>query len=258
MNEIPVLETKNLGITFGGLKAVTDFNLIIQEKELVGLIGPNGAGKTTVFNMLTGVYQPTQGTYYLSGKKMNGKKTHKVVQEGIARTFQNIRLFKDMTVLENVKVALNRKYQYGFGAALFRLPKFWKYEKELDIQARELLSIFHLEEKSDYVASNLPYGQQRKLEIARALATGMKLLLLDEPAAGMNPTETAELLECINVIREKFGIAILLIEHDMSLVMKVCERIVVIDYGVTIAQGLPEKIAQNQKVIAAYLGTDEE
>lgn len=256
-NKTPVLKTEHLGITFGGLHAVSDFNIEIGERELVGLIGPNGAGKTTVFNLLTGVYQPTEGEYYLNGTKMNGKVTHQVVEEGIARTFQNIRLFKSMSVIENVKVALIKKYQYSFFDSILRTKKYWKYESELEQEAIELLKIFNLEDKRDSMSANLPYGQQRKLEIARALATGMKLLLLDEPAAGMNPTETAELLECIKIIRERFGISILLIEHDMSLVMNVCERITVIDYGQTIASGLPEEIANNPKVIAAYLGTDD-
>ena len=258
MNTTPVLETKNLGITFGGLKAVQDFNITIEKGELVGLIGPNGAGKTTVFNLLTGVYKPTYGKVTICGKVMNGKKTHQFIRQGIARTFQNIRLFKNMTVLENVKVALNHKYKYTFIGATLRLPSYWKAEKACDAEARELLSIFGLEDKADYIASNLPYGQQRKLEIARALATGMKILLLDEPAAGMNPTETAELLECIKIIRQKFGIAILLIEHDMSLVMNICDRIMVIDYGQTIAHGLPSEIASNKRVIEAYLGKDDE
>lgn len=254
----PVLKATHLGISFGGLKAVDDFNLEIGERELVGLIGPNGAGKTTFFNLLTGVYAPTTGAFYLNGKKMNGKKTHQVVHSGIARTFQNIRLFKSMTVLDNVKIAFEQSFRYHLLGALFRGGNFAKDEEEIDLKARELLAIFGLEDKADYIASNLPYGQQRKLEIARALATGMKLLLLDEPAAGMNPTETAELLSCINNIRDKFGISILLIEHDMSLVMKVCERILVIDYGVTIAEGHPEEIASNKKVITAYLGTENE
>ncbi len=250
----PILETRKLGITFGGLVAVSDFNIKVFKGELVGLIGPNGAGKTTVFNMLTGVYKPTEGSVLLDGQVLNGKKTHQFVAAGIARTFQNIRLFKQMTVLENVLAAFTKDIHYSMLDSLFRTPRFWKTEKELKEKALDLLSIFHLEDKADYIAANLPYGQQRKLEIARALATDMKLLLLDEPAAGMNPTETAELLDCINAIRNRFGIAILLIEHDMSLVMNVCERIQVIDYGITIAEGLPEEIAKNPKVIAAYLG----
>ena len=252
--KLPVLETKKLGITFGGLKAVQDFNIQIYQGELVGLIGPNGAGKTTVFNMLTGVYVPTEGTVLLNGVPLNGKKTHQFVAAGVARTFQNIRLFKQMTVIENVKTAFTKDIRYNMLDATFRTPKFWKAEKEMTEKAMDLLAICHLEDKADVIAANLPYGQQRKLEIARALATNMKVLLLDEPAAGMNPTETAELLECIHTIRDRFGVAILLIEHDMALVMNVCERIQVIDYGQTIASGLPEEIANNPKVIAAYLG----
>ena len=252
--KLPVLETKKLGITFGGLKAVQDFNIQIYQGELVGLIGPNGAGKTTVFNMLTGVYVPTEGTVLLNGVPLNGKKTHQFVAAGVARTFQNIRLFKQMTVIENVKTAFTKDIRYNMLDATFRTPKFWKAEKEMTEKAMDLLAICHLEDKADVIAANLPYGQQRKLEIARALATNMKVLLLDEPAAGVNPTETAELLSCINTIRDRFGVAILLIEHDMSLVMNVCERIQVIDYGLTIASGLPEKIANNPRVIAAYLG----
>ncbi|MCC8182872.1 MAG: ABC transporter ATP-binding protein [Clostridiales bacterium] len=250
----PVLETRRLGISFGGLHAVEDFNLSIYPGELVGLIGPNGAGKTTVFNLLTGVYVPTEGTVLLDGVPLNGKKVHQFVEAGIARTFQNIRLFHDMTVIENVKVAFTKDMHYGLLDALLRSPKYWRAETEVTERAMELLSICHLEDKADVLVSSLPYGQQRKLEIARALGTNMKVLLLDEPAAGMNPTETAELLECINAIRDQFGIAILLIEHDMSLVMNICERIQVIDYGQTIASGLPEEIANNPKVIAAYLG----
>ncbi|MGN0144028.1 MAG: ABC transporter ATP-binding protein [Clostridium sp.] len=250
----PVLIAKNLGITFGGLKAVSDFNLDINQGELVGLIGPNGAGKTTIFNLLTGVYEPTEGEFFLDGVRMNGKKTYQVVASGIARTFQNIRLFKKLTVLENVKAAFCKNTHYSIPEAIFRFKSYWKEESEIDKKARELLSLFNLEDKADYLADNLPYGEQRKLEIARALATDMKLLLLDEPAAGMNPTETAELLKCINLIRQKFNVAILLIEHDMSLVMNICERIIVIDYGSTIACGLPTEIANNKKVITAYLG----
>ena len=257
MMDTPVLTAKHLGISFGGLKAVDDFNITINQGELIGLIGPNGAGKTTVFNLLTGVYQPTEGAYFLCGEKMNGKKTHQVVQAGIARTFQNIRLFHSMTVLDNVKVAFGMNCNYGLGSAIFRSGRFKKQEEEIDRKALELLDIFNMRDQADIQASNLPYGQQRKLEIARALATGMKLLLLDEPAAGMNPTETAELLNCINIIRDQFKIAILLIEHDMSLVMKICERIIVIDYGVTIASGGPQEISGNPKVITAYLGADD-
>ena len=252
--KIPVLETRKLGISFGGLKAVSDFNIKIYEGELVGLIGPNGAGKTSVFNLLTGVYAPTEGTVLLNGVPLNGKKTHQFVEAGIARTFQNIRLFKDMTVLENVKVACTRDLQYGLLAASLRTPKFWRLEKAAEEKALSLLEICGLEGLANLPAASLPYGRQRKLEIARALATDMKVLLLDEPAAGMNPTETAELLSCIQTIRDRFGIAILLIEHDMSLVMNVCERIQVIDYGQTIAAGTPDEIAVNKRVIAAYLG----
>ena len=253
-----ILEVKNLGINFGGLKAVSDFNLELREGELVGLIGPNGAGKTTVFNLLTGVYQPTEGFFRLEGKKMNGKQTYQIVAAGVARTFQNIRLFKKMTVLENVLTAFTKDLKYGFLPSVFRSKGFWQEEAVIEKRALELLSLFNMQDKAHYIAANLPYGQQRKLEIARALATDMKVLLLDEPAAGMNPTETAELLDCIKLVREKFNIAILLIEHDMSLVMRICERIIVIDYGETIATGLPAEISKNERVIAAYLGEQED
>lgn len=253
----PMLRAEHLGITFGGLKAVDDFNLTIGKGELVGLIGPNGAGKTTVFNLLTGVYRPTQGQFWLDGQPMAGRKTYQVVRAGIARTFQNIRLFKRMTVEENVLVAFNGSFSYRLGGAILRTPGFWSQERDMHAKAIELLRIFGLEGLAGTQAANLPYGQQRKLEIARALATGMKLLLLDEPAAGMNPTETEDLLECIALIRERFGIAILLIEHDMSLVMKVCERISVLDYGRVIASGTPEQVASDPQVIAAYLGADD-
>lgn len=254
MESKSVLKVENLGITFGGLKAVQDFNLEIGESELLGLIGPNGAGKTTVFNLLTGVYKPTQGSIYLCGKQMLNKKPHEMVKEGIARTFQNIRLFKDLTVLENVKVAFNQNMKYSIVGGILRTPSYWKEEAEIDKKARELLDVFSLADKADRIASNLPYGEQRKLEIARALATDCKVLLLDEPAAGMNPTETSDLMNIIHVIRNRFNISVLLIEHDMNLVMNICERLIVIDYGVIIATGTPDEIKNNPKVIGAYLG----
>jgi branched-chain amino acid transport system ATP-binding protein len=253
-----VLETKSLGIQFGGLKAVNDVNIYINKGELVGLIGPNGAGKTTIFNLITGIYTPTSGSYSLMGKRMNGLKTHQVVNAGIARTFQNIRLFKKMTVLDNVKVAFNKNMKANLLQSLFRTPYFWKEEEEITKKAMDLLKLFHLEGFADQYAENLPYGKQRLLEIARALATDMKLLLLDEPAAGMNPVETAELKDSIKMLREKFGIPILLIEHDMSLVMSVCERIYVLNFGEILAHGTPEEISTNKQVIEAYLGSEDE
>ena len=252
-----MLEVTSLGISFGGLRAVDELSMKIEKGGLVGLIGPNGAGKTTVFNMLTGVYRPTDGGIRLDGQNLIGKKPHEICKMGVARTFQNIRLFSELSVLDNVKTGLHNQITYSFAESMFHLGSYRKKEKQMDEKAMELLSVFGLESVADYRAANLPYGKQRKLEIARALATEPKLLLLDEPAAGMNPTETAELLSCINTIRDTFHVAILLIEHDMSLVMRVCERIQVINFGQTIAAGLPEEIASNQEVIEAYLGEEE-
>lgn len=252
-----MLEVTSLGISFGGLRAVDELSMKIEKGGLVGLIGPNGAGKTTAFNMLTGVYRPTDGGIRLDGQNLIGKKPHEICKMGVARTFQNIRLFSELSVLDNVKTGLHNQITYSFAESMFHLGSYRKKEKQMDEKAMELLSVFGLEGVADYRAANLPYGKQRKLEIARALATEPKLLLLDEPAAGMNPTETAELLSCINTIRDTFHVAILLIEHDMSLVMRVCERIQVINFGQTIATGLPSEIASNQEVIEAYLGEEE-
>lgn len=249
-----VLEAENLSIVFGGLHAVDDVHFSLEKEQIMGLIGPNGAGKTTVFNLLTGVYTPTTGQIKLEGQSILGKKTHQITRMGIARTFQNIRLFKDMTVLDNVRAAMNQKMKYSAAAGILSLPSYWLEEAEVEEKAMELLSVFHLEDHASDRAKNLPYGQQRKLEIARALAAEPKVLLLDEPAAGMNPTETAELMETIELIRSRFHIAILLIEHDMSFVMGICEHLVVLDYGRIIASGSPEEIRSNPKVIAAYLG----
>lgn len=249
-----LLEMKDLGITFGGLKAVSDVNLKVEAGELVGLIGPNGAGKTTIFNLLTGVYRPTTGTVTLDGKLLNGMKPYKIVDEGIARTFQNIRLFKQISVMDNIKVAFNHKMRYSAFESILRLPRYWKEEAEIEKKAMQLLELFDMEDVAQFKASNLPYGQQRKLEILRALATGPKLLLLDEPAAGMNPTETQELMETIALIRKKFKITILLIEHDMKLVLGICEKIAVLNYGQIIAQGTPDEVVNDKTVIEAYLG----
>ncbi len=249
-----LLKATGLGITFGGLKAVSDVDFDIKEGELVGLIGPNGAGKTTFFNLLTGVYQPTEGEIEFDGKSILGNKPYQINNLGIARTFQNIRLFKDLSVLDNVKIAYNSSMKYNAFTGIFRLPKYFKEEKQANERAIELLKVFNLENLIHEKASNLPYGKQRKLEIARALASNPKLLLLDEPAAGMNPSETAELMETIAIIRKNFNTAILLIEHDMGLVMGICERLFVLEYGMLIASGKPQDVINNPKVIAAYLG----
>lgn len=249
-----LLKTENMSINFGGLRALNNLSLEINTGELIGLIGPNGAGKTTVFNILTGVYAPTEGAVYFNGKNTKGLKPYEVTQAGIARTFQNIRLFSELSVLDNVKVAYNFHIKYGLAEAVLRLGRYFLEEKSVEEQALELLRIFHLEDKKDELAKNLPYGEQRRLEIARALATKPKLLLLDEPAAGMNPQETAELTEMIKWIRDNFDLTVLLIEHDMSLVMNLCERLYVLEYGIVIAQGLPEEIRNNPRVIEAYLG----
>ena len=249
-----LLEVKNLGISFGGLRAVDEFSITIEKGQLYGLIGPNGAGKTTIFNMLTGVYKPTDGTIVLDGKNITSKNTIEINRAGIARTFQNIRLFKAMTVLDNVKVALHNHYKYSTVTGVFRLPRYFKLEKAMDAKALELLKVFELDDKANLLASGLPYGDQRKLEIARALATQPKLLLLDEPAAGMNPNETAELMDTIRFVRDNFDMTVLLIEHDMSLVSGICEKLSVLNFGQLLCEGKTAEVLKNPEVITAYLG----
>ena len=249
-----MLEVKNIGISFGGLKAVDNFSLTIEKGQLYGLIGPNGAGKTTIFNLLTGVYKADHGAIFLDGKELTGKSTIEINQAGIARTFQNIRLFKDLSVLDNVKVGLHNHHPYSTIEGIFRLPRYYKVEKEMNARAMELLKVFDLDKECDYKASNLPYGKQRKLEIARALATDPKLLLLDEPAAGMNPNETEELMETIEIVRKRFGVTVLLIEHDMKLVSGICEYLYVLNFGRLLAEGTPKEVLSNPEVVKAYLG----
>ena len=254
VNERPVLETRNLGIDFGGLHAVEDFNLIIGRTEIAGLIGPNGAGKTTVFNLLTKVYQPTMGTILINGKDTAGMDTAQASMMGIARTFQNIRLFSNMTVEDNVRIGLHNQFRYNMFSGILRLPGFWSSERRMHERSMDLLSIFDMQDMAGAIAGSLPYGAQRRLEIVRALATNPSLLLLDEPAAGMNPHETEELMENIVRIRDRFHIAVMLIEHDMKLVMGIC----VLNYGRIIAKGTPEEIQNNPTVIEAYLGRQKE
>ena len=254
----PLLEAKDVSEVFGGLKAVTDFNFHILPGELVGLIGPNGAGKTTAFNLFTGVYQPTTGEIRFRGQSIVGLKPYQITARGIARTFQNIRLFSELSVLDNVKIAFHDHVRYGVLEAVLRMGRYTSQEKKIAQEAMDLLHIFHLDGVAQEKAKNLPYGAQRRLEIARALATKPKLLLLDEPAAGMNPQETRELMRMIEWIRKEFGLTILLIEHDMALVMGICERIYVLEYGQIIAEGRPEEIQKNPEVIRAYLGGENE
>ena len=249
-----MLDVKNLSISFGGLKAVDDFSITIEKGQLYGLIGPNGAGKTTIFNLLTGVYKPDGGRILLDGKDITGHKAIQINQAGIARTFQNIRLFSNMSVIDNVLVGMGNRSSCNLFESIFRFPRYWSTEKELRAGARELLRVFGLDEERRTVASNLPYGKQRKLEIARALATNPKLLLLDEPAAGMNPQETAELTETIRFVRDNFDMTVLLIEHDMSLVSKLCDELTVLNFGTTLAHGKVEDVLNDPEVVRAYLG----
>lgn len=249
-----LLKVTNLGISFGGLRAVDNFNMTIEKGELYGLIGPNGAGKTTVFNMLTGVYKPTDGEILLDGQNITGKNTIEINKSGIARTFQNIRLFSDMSVIDNVKVGLHNQIKYSAASGILRMPGFFKGEREMNDRAMELLKVFSLEKEAKYLASNLPYGKQRKLEIARALATNPKLLLLDEPAAGMNPNETQELMDTIRFVRDNFDMTILLIEHDMKLVSGICEKLTVLNFGQVLTSGSTANVLKNPEVIVAYLG----
>ncbi len=249
-----MLSVTNLGISFGGLRAVDNFNISIEKGELYGLIGPNGAGKTTAFNLLTGVYKPDTGRILLDDVNITGLSTIEINKAGIARTFQNIRLFKDLSVLDNVKVGLHNDYKYSTIAGVLRLPSFFKTESRMNERAYDILKVFNMDQEADVLSSNLPYGKQRKLEIARALATNPKLLLLDEPAAGMNPAETDELMETITIIREKYHVTILLIEHDMKLVAGICEKIFVLNFGTELANGLPGEVLHNPEVIKAYLG----
>lgn len=249
-----LLEVKNLGISFGGLRAVDGFHISIEKGRLYGLIGPNGAGKTTVFNMLTGVYTPDCGVIRLDGTEITGKKTIDINKAGIARTFQNIRLFKDQSVLDNVKIGLHNEMTYSTLTGILRLPRYRKVEADMNEKAMDLLKVFHLDEKAEYLSSNLPYGDQRKLEIARALATNPKLLLLDEPAAGMNPNETKELMETIHFVRDTFDMTVLLIEHDMKLVSGICEELTVLNFGQVLAEGSTSSVLNDPQVIKAYLG----
>lgn len=251
-----LLDLDNVSIVFGGLRAVSNLSMHIDEHELIGLIGPNGAGKTTAFNLITGVYVPTEGDITFNGVRINGKKSYQVTQLGMARTFQNIRLFSELPVIDNVKIAYHMHIGYNLPEAIFRTRKYVQEENEVTKKTMELLTIFHLEDHAYDLAKNLPYGAQRRLEIARALATEPKLLLLDEPAAGMNPQETKELMEMIRWLRDHFHLAILLIEHDMGLVMGVCQRIYVLEYGLCIASGTPDEIRRNKRVIEAYLGEE--